>query len=95
LKERKEDEMIVYRQTFEVEGRCIFPVDMLRYDGCFPASEIEAGKIERALDGSNIGLWRVTLKRYIFDTKSQLPTFDRWKSFQATVDASSVRTERM
>ena len=85
--------MTVYRQTFEVEGKFHFPVDMLRYDSCFPASGEESGRLERALEVSKDG-WRVRLARYTF-TKTSPPTFDRWASFLASVDRSSVRTEKL
>ena len=89
--------MIVYRQTFEVEGKFHFPVDMLRYDCCFPASSEESGRLESALElsGGNRGDgWRVGLMRYTFD-KGNLPTFDRWASFLASVDRASIRTEKV
>ena len=86
--------MIVFRQRFEVEGHGQFPVDMLRYDACFPDSEIDSGKIDRSLDGSSIGTWRVRLMRFVW-RKSDVPTSDRWKSFLVKVDPATIQTERM
>jgi hypothetical protein len=34
---------------FVVKGRGRFPVDMLRYDACWPASSEDAGKITRLI----------------------------------------------
>ncbi len=84
---------MIYRQTFEVEGKYQFPTDMLRYDQCFPARGEDSGAIALALT-PQIDSWRIRLARYTF-TKTDLPTYDRWASFLAIVDRASVLTEKM
>lgn len=34
-----------YRTSFIVEGTSVFPIDMLRYDSCFPADEASSNQI--------------------------------------------------
>jgi hypothetical protein len=63
-------------QIFQVEGAGRFPFDMLRYDCCFPYTEIDtacmvADKVSRRI---------VTLARHI-ETKESLPCDGRWRSF--------------
>lgn len=83
--------MKLYRQLFEVEGRHPFPIDMLRYDACFPASETESHKINATFDGGRIETTRVTLARYIRADMKQEPTSGRWHSFGWTVIWNSTR----
>ena len=37
--------MTAYIQRFQVTGRMAFPIDMLRYDACYPDSERDAAII--------------------------------------------------
>lgn len=39
-----------YVHEFEVEGDTMFPLDMLRYDGCFPAEEFASYRIATTMD---------------------------------------------
>lgn len=65
---------------FEVQGRGPFPLDMLRYDRCFPASES---------DSHVIGVTHTpgyrdeakTIRLTMADPKRQ-PTAARWESFR-------------
>ncbi len=81
-----------YKQTFTVKGTFQFPIDMRRYDGCFPFDESDRGKIERAMD-TGCDPWEVKLMRY--ETKNHLPTIDRWRSFCAEVVIESVETTKL
>lgn len=59
----------------EVKG--IFPVDMLRYDECWPASQDDAYEIaaSQMSENDDMGYWTVAIA-------SRKPlTLDRWKSF--------------
>lgn len=63
-------------QEFEVEGRGPFPLDMLRYDGCFPV---------RGEDATSIGLrepecYEETRSVRLRTVRPKL-TEDRWRSF--------------
>lgn len=66
--------VVLYR--FTVEGPYPFPVDMLRYDRCWPEREgIDTGAIARALDSAIQRRDRVTL------IGLDHPTEGRWRSF--------------
>lgn len=68
------------QRLFTVQGRGRFPVDMLRYDGCYPASSADAQIIEETIRGDRTGLQQVQL-----GTHNGKPTADRWRSFGWTV----------
>lgn len=56
-----------------------FPVDMLRYDNCFPADESEANAITAALTGGErIG---GAIKLIRVGTTARPPEDARWRSF--------------
>lgn len=63
--------------TFVVEGRGSFPIDMLRYDSCWPTSEIDAGLVARSFERRQ-GVRRVET---ISITGMRAPTDGRWESF--------------
>jgi hypothetical protein len=67
------------RQTFA--GRSSFPVDMLRYDNCYPVSELDSNTIASSLrargfgnDGHEFQVTVETTSRFEF-------TLARWESF--------------
>lgn len=68
-------------KQFTVSGRGTFPIDMLRYDRAYPASEQEAGKIERSFQRGQTGMYNVTLKT----SDPTAPTVGRWESFNFNV----------
>ena len=39
-----------YKKAIKVKGNGIFPIDMLRYDSCFPLGEDDALKIQKSVD---------------------------------------------
>ncbi len=63
-----------YKTTFEVTGRGEFPIDMLRYDCCFPNTGSDSAAIMH--DGTRT----VSLVKYHAD-KEPLITDARWNSF--------------
>lgn len=73
--------------TYTVEGHTPFPIDMLRYDSCFPAHEKDSHLIIRTLDETitpPLGPepYRVevsTLRDH--RTHAMILTPARWKSF--------------
>lgn len=71
-------------KTFVVSGNGHFPLDMLRYDCCWPATSIDASVIERMGDLPHgerdvpIGLTTAS---------KNAPTVGRWKSFGWTVSS--------
>jgi hypothetical protein len=60
---------------FTVTGRFPFPIDMLRYDRCYPATEKDSSLMVGALSGSR----EITL-RLVTDRPAG-PTEARWNSF--------------
>jgi hypothetical protein len=70
---------------FRVTGRYPFPVDMLRYDCCWPASSEDGHKIEQSIRRESEGAVTVTL----YTGYPSAPTVARWKSFGWTVDPTS------
>lgn len=78
---------VLYR--FKVTGNTAFPIDMLRYDRCFPASARDAGLITSAMTYDNNGALTVDLLTYQ-ERKHWMPNSARWKSFQWEVHPSGV-----
>ncbi len=64
--------------TYTVKGFAPFPVDMLRYDGCFPRTSEDSVAIGTALAGR-------TDPRRVFEIRLHSPyhepTIGRWQSF--------------
>lgn len=40
----------MFRTSFTVEGSLHFPLDMLRYDGCYPATQEDVNTMTNSLD---------------------------------------------
>jgi hypothetical protein len=77
LTTRQADKLIEAAQnavTFQVTGKGQFPIDMLRYDLCWPATGSDSTDIEHSHPSSTI-LHRIDLKGL------KLPTAARWESF--------------
>lgn len=64
----------VYR--FAVRGKLAFPLDMLRYDACYPATQ-------EAITEIHDSFFRHDTKERVVELTSQLgaPTGARWSSF--------------
>lgn len=62
--------------SFTVEGTGRFPFDMLRYDSCWPASQID---VTRMTDADYSGTRRVNLHSH------KAPSPERWDSFRWTI----------
>jgi hypothetical protein len=88
--------MTVYRQTFKVSGWGEFPLDMLRYDHCWPSSETEArSSLTMTHMNENFMQKRdVSLSRYVFN-KKEAPTLGRWKSFGWNIVEGSLITDKL
>lgn len=90
--------MMKYRQTFVVTGKSNFPLDMLRYDHCWPDTSEDAVKI--GTDDPAIwahpdsGVMAVFLSRHVSSPKD-LPTEGRWNSFGWKIIPHSVRTMKL
>lgn len=69
----------MYTTYFIVEGASPFPMDMLRYDSAIPATENEAGVLDRInAPYVDAGTVRVALRSVKVNTSG--PTEGRWES---------------
>lgn len=70
-----------------VMGTGQFPVDMLRYDACWPASEEDSGIIASTF--SSFGSWRVHVRRRPLEKRKDKNywTVGRWKSFGVVIES--------
>lgn len=60
-----------------VEGADIFPMDMLRYDTCYPHSETDSRKLDADVRDKR----RVLIVHRGTSKQGKLPTCKRWESF--------------
>jgi hypothetical protein len=67
-----------YLQKATVTGRGGFPLDMLRYDSCWPSSPDDVSKIHASFIERDT--YSITLSRTTDSARSQW-TADRWFSF--------------
>ena len=83
-----------YYTTFTVTGILEFPLDMLRYDGCYPNRSEDAGSIEYTFDRhrKRIQVSVQLTKRH--RGKEPNITSDRWASFSWSVDPAAIYTLR-
>ena len=58
-----------------VAGRGRFPIDMLRHDCCFPASEVDAALVDSGYPGKR------EVRLFHRDDVRWRPTTGRWESF--------------
>lgn len=81
--------------TFEVEGRGSFPLDMLRYDACYPSSEQNSHLIEYNPWADDLKSSKRTVRlmhRVLKDEYlGNYPTKGRWESFGWKVVDGSVK----
>jgi hypothetical protein len=82
---------------FTVEGKGTFPIDMLRYDACYPASEADSYATMWDVVNEGYALRRVTLKHRVSKDANlhHYPTEDRWKSFMWKVVPGSIEYDRL
>lgn len=81
----------VYVTTFSVGGRSDFPLDMLRYDNCYPARSEDAAAIVATIaryDGEHETI--KLEKRHAGKDPNLTP--DRWASFVWSLDRDSIET---
>lgn len=84
----------MFYQSFTVSGRLSFPLDMLRYDCCFPSGPEDAGRIQESMEHP-LPAERLVIKlsRRI-EAKGLMPTSGRWSSFGWVVDERSIKTTK-
>ena len=88
--------MNLYRTHFSVIGSFDFPLDMLRYDSCFPVDTESADAIDNSTGTKQQVKKRLTVKlsKLHFGKDPHL-TPDRWSSFLWVIDHRSIITEKM
>ena len=80
---------MAYTVQFKVGGCGKFPIDMLRYEACYPVHERETRNIEKQEPGWRSRVPIVICLEKRFGTKAEArlwsPTKGRWESFGWTV----------
>ena len=76
-------------QTFKVSSNFEFPLDMLRYDSCFPATETDASLIYNSIVGHKYPT-EVEIGRFV-RIKVNLPSLSRWESFNCKISNIETR----
>lgn len=80
-----------WRTQFAVTGRGSFPIDMLRYEGCFPHSSADAATIEASFrPGPEERI--VSLVKY-HDTRDVHLEAARWGSFGWIVNGGKATSK--
>jgi hypothetical protein len=92
-----------YSARFKVQSKFLFPIDMLRYDGCIPASEQNSYRIANTMtwegrqtakvetgDGSVV----IELRKSTTN-KHWKPTEGRWNSFNWAIVPGSFTIEKV
>ena len=80
---------MLYEHEATVEVKGAFPVDMLRYDRCYPASEEDAKAIARSLARPGREPCRVTVKALSPSREHWKKA--RWRSFGVVVVKTVTR----
>lgn len=75
--------------TYTVTGFGQFPIDMLRHDRSFPASEMESGKIAQTFHKGG-DRWSISLAMH-GATRADGPCEGRWQSFCCKVSDVEAR----
>ncbi len=81
----------MYLLQFKVTGCGAFPLDMLRYDACYPATQDDVDNLAASSELALQGCTRTyTLHRRQL-LKSETPTVKRWESFLWSCRVMNVR----
>lgn len=84
---QKLDSPLTHYTVLKVEGRGTFPLDMLRYDACYPATGEDAKNMRASHD--EVAKWTIFVKKNTSPkyAKGAVWTLARWESFHCTVSA--------
>jgi len=84
----------MYKTTFNVTGSGYFPLDMLRYDRCFPDGVDSVTKIgEQTLGMDEVE--GITIGKYHALKSQPQITVDRWASFGWYVTPGTMQTWKL
>jgi hypothetical protein len=84
-----------YEHTAVVKFFGRFPIDMLRYDHCFPASGEDASRIQESIENPTMGGHpptsnQVTVRKYSWlKNWNEAFTAARWQSFRCEISPGS------
>lgn len=78
-----------YVMHFRVVGRGFFPVDMLRYDQCWPTGQDDAANMIVDSVSLNAELRTIELSKWCRNQQAE-PTTDRWASFGWQVQGKPI-----
>lgn len=77
----------------KIMGSGEFPLDMLRYDSCSPATEEDSGIIRSTFAGVGwYGNWCVLVKKVLRvkrNKSEKVFTYDRWNSFGCAIQETN------
>ncbi len=82
---QKSQTAMTHYSVLKVEGTGTFPVDMLRYDACFPATEEDSHRIRASHD--EVKRWIIFVKKHTSPkfNKGAVWSTARWESFRCRV----------
>lgn len=89
--------MALYVHTFKVRGGTRFPLDMLRYDACFPATGEDAAHMDDCLNrdvSAKDRIEKAITLIHVSDHIRWTPTVGRWESFLWHVVGEAAHTKR-
>jgi len=70
-----------YVHYFTVGGAYYFPMDMLRYDSCWPSTSEDASQLQFHPQRNSDVETKRKIRLVTIGHKERRPTLDRWKSF--------------
>jgi hypothetical protein len=76
-----------------VRGTVPFPLDMLRYDGCFPLSEGDSKLIENSIYYEDLNISRTIILLRPHGYKHWTPSYAKWKSYRWEVIETRERKD--
>ena len=80
------------RTYFRVRGNSGFPLDMLRYDACYPLCESDSARVFDSIYARDGVVREVELVHRSIDSEARFePTHARWESFSWYVIEGSVK----
>lgn len=85
--------MMKYYVEFRVQTTSLsgFPVDMLRYDSCWPRNSDDAATIHSIISGDHKGPAQIAMVKYARTKAQHGVTIERWRSFMCHVDPANIR----
>ncbi len=90
--------MATYKTTFVVEGTSDFPIDMLRYDSCYPYTGSDVSGVtspERFCSAENLSAHRRVKLCTVHNGRIPNLTPDRWRSFGWRIVDGETRTDKV